>query len=258
MAVTPSTGKTHVRYCRFLLNGTNLSGDMRTVNGFGVQYDQADGTGWSDGTRQWLAGYGTVKLDGLTALFNNNTAAIGPVNPGSHTALATLGNSYASVFIGIRAAPAIGNPTYSAAFEQGGYSTAGGTSDALMIEASFFGSGTLELTTNVWGVCLANGTELTTTTNNGSVDHGAATTGGYIAYLHIPQTSTAMASNSWAFKIEHSSNDSTWATLASFTLNGATATVERLEGSGTVNRYVRFVSTRTGGAARPWVSFIRK
>lgn len=257
MAVTPLTGKTHVRYCRFLLNGANLSGDIRTVNAFGVQYDQADGTGWSDGSRQWLAGYGTVMLDGLTALFNNKTAATGPVNPGAHIALKDLGSAYASVFIGIRAAPAIGNPTYSAAFEQGGYSTAGGGSDALMVEGSFFGSGVLPLSTSVWGVCLANGTELTTTTNNGSVDNGAATSNGYIAFLHLEQTSTAMASNSWSFKIEHSTNDSSWATLATFTLNGATATVERLTATGTVNRYVRLVSTRAGGAARPWASFIR-
>lgn len=257
MAVNPSTGKTHVRYCRFLLNGMNLSGDIRTVNGFGVQFDQADGTGWSDGTRQWLAGYGTVKLDGLTALFNNNAAANGPVNAGSHTALASLGSSYASVFIGIRSAPAIGNPTFSAVFEQGGYSTAGGGNDALMVEASFFGSGVLPLTTSVWGVALANGTELTTSTNNGSVDNGAATTGGYVAFLHIPQTSTSMASNNWTFRIEHSSNDSTWSTLGTFALNGATATADRLAASGTVNRYVRLVATRSSGVARPWVSFMR-
>lgn len=257
MAVTPNTGKTHTRYLRLLANGYDLSGDMRAVSSFGIQYDQADATGWSDGTSQWLAGRGSAMLDGFNAVFNNTATATGPVAAGSHTVVSAGGSFYTTMFIGIRAAPAIGNPTYSAVFEQGGYTVNGGGNDPVMLSASFFGSAVLASSIGVWGVCLAPGTALGSTTTNDSVDNGASSTGGYVAFLHIPQTTGAIGSNTWAFVIEHSTDDSSFATLATFTADGSAITAERLEATGTVNRYVRLVATRTAGTARPWVSFIR-
>jgi hypothetical protein len=258
MAANPDTGKTHPRYCRALVNGYDLSGDMRTINEMGVTFDMADATGWSNGSKQWLSGWGDVRLAGLTALFSNVAAATGPTAAGSHTVLSGVTTVNASVFIGIRAAPAIGNPAFSSPMEQASYYTSGGGSDPVMVNADYFGSGTLNLSPYVWGVTLAAGAELSGTTNNASVDGGASSANGWIAFLHIPQTTGAQASNNWEFKIEHGTNDSTWATLTTFTANGSAITSERKEGTGTVNRYVRLVSTRTAGTARPWVVFIRK
>ena len=256
MAATPNTGKTHSRYLRMLVNGYNLSGDMRSVNAFGVELDQDDATGWSDDAMQYLAGRARVLLDGFTAIFNNEAASTGPTIAGAHSVLSGVAEVYGSVFIGIRSAPAIGNPTFSAVFEKLAYSVNG---DAVpMIQASLGGSAVLPSSLSVWGHALAVGTELTATGQGASVDGGAATTGGYVAFIHVTQTAGAMASNDWAFVVEHSSNDSTWATLATFTADGSSLTAERLEGSGTVNRYVRFKYTRTAGTARPWVTFIRK
>jgi hypothetical protein len=260
MAVSPLTGKTHPRYLRIIVQGDDISGDMRAINAFGATFEQADATGWSNGTRQWLTGQANVMLDGLTAIFNNAPGGIGPAYKGSHTRLSAMNAVYASVFVGIRAAPAIGNPSFSAGFGQHEYTVNGDVngSDPVMLGANFYQTAELLEATAVWGVCLANGTELSGTTNNGSVDNGAATSAGYIAILHVTQTTGAIGSNTWAFKIEHSTNDSTWADLATFTLNGSALAVERAEASGTVNRYVRFVATRTAGTAAPWVSFIRK
>lgn len=258
MAATPATGKTHIRYCRMLLDGANLSGDMRSVSSFGVSYEQADATGWATGSRQWLTGHGNVMLDGFTAIFSNEAEATGPIQQGSHTELSDIKAYLASIFIGIRTAPAIGNDTFSAAMEQGSYYVSGGGNDPAMVNAAFFGSATLPEAAAVWGVCLADGTELSATTNNASVDNGASSSGGYIAILHVTQTTAAIGDNDWAFTIEHSSNDSDWSTLATFTADGSAVMAERLEGSGTVNRYVRFVGTRTAGTAAVWCSFIRK
>ena len=256
MAATPNTGKTHGRYLRMLINGYNLRGDMRSVSSFGVELDQDDATGWSDDVTQYLAGRGRVLLDGFTAIFNNEAASTGPTIAGAHTVLSGATEVYGSVFIGIRSVPAIGNPAFSAVFEKTAYSTNG---DAVpMIQATLGGSAVLPSSLSVWGHVLAAGTELTGTTAGASVDGGASSTGGYIAFLHVTQTAGAIASNDWAFVVEHSSNDSTWATLATFTADGSSLTAERLEGSGTVNRYVRLNSTRTAGTARPWVTFIRK
>lgn len=257
MAATPNTGKTTSRYLRLIAGGYNLSCDMRSVSGFGVTYDQTEATGWCDDANQYLAGAGTVNLDGFSALFNNTVTAIGPVDAGSHVALADLGSQYVSIFLGVRGVPAVADDTFSAAFEQGGYTTSPSISDAVAVEASFYGSGVLPLSTYVWGKALATGAAWTSTTNGVSVDNGASSANGYIAFLHVTQTATAQASNNWSFKIEHGTNDSTWATLGTFAVNGSAITADRLTGSSTVNRYVRLTGTRTAGAARVWATIIR-
>lgn len=256
MAVNPDTGKTHTRHCRFVANGHNLSGDMQTLGGFGVTTDNLDVSSWEDEMRQSLGGRGDVAMS-LTALFNETASATGPVRAGTHEALAAATSVYASIFIGIRAAPVIGNASGAALFEQGTY-TVSADSGPVMVNADFRTSALLAQSSYLWGVALAVGAEVTATGQGGSVDNGALSTGGYIAFLHLTQTAAAMASNNWTFVIEHGTNDSTWADLATFTANGSTITAERKEASGTVNRYVRFKYTRTAGTARPWVTFIRK
>lgn len=256
MAASPNTGKTHSRHLRVLLNGYNLSGDMRAISSFGTELDQDDATGWSDDVMQYMAGRGRVLMDGFTAIFNNETASTGPTIAGAHTVLSGVTEVYGSVFIGVRSAPAIGNPSFSAVFEKTAYSVNG---EAVpMVQATLGGSATLASSLSVWGHALAIGAALSATGTGDSVDNGASSSGGYIAFLHVTQTAGAMGSNTWAFEIEHSTNDSSFSTLASFTLTGDTLTAERIEGSGTVNRYVRFKYTRTAGTTRPWVTFIRK
>lgn len=258
MAANPNTGKTHTRHCRFIAGGYDLSGDMRAVGSMGVTYEQAEATGWGNGSKQFLNGLGDVQLTGVTALFNNDATDIGPVAAGSHTVLAGVTTTNASAFIGIRSAPAIGNPTFSSPVEQVAYSVAGGGNDPVTLTADYRGSATLDVEPYVFGVALHAGAALTATTNNASVDNGASSADGWIAYLHATQTAGAMASNDWSFVIEHSANDTDWSTLATFAANGSAITSERKEGTGTVNRYVRLKSTRTAGTARPWVSFIRR
>lgn len=257
MAVTPLTGKTHPRYLRLLANGYNLSGDMRAVSSFGTEFSQADATGWSDGTMQYLAGRANVMLDGFTAIFNNTPTATGPTAAGSHEVLSIGGSYYVSLHIGIRAAPAIGNPAMAAVFEQVGYSVNGSGDEPVMLNATFGGSAVLPSSVYVWGTTLAAGTELSSSTNGGSVDGGASSANGFIAFLHVPQTTGAQASNDWAFTIEDSADDTSFATIGTFSADGSAITAERITGTGTVRRYVRLVSTRTAGTARPWVTFIR-
>lgn len=258
MAVTPQTGKTSSRYARLLCNGYNLSGDMRSIGEMGVRFEQADATGWSDDVKQSLADVGEVLMTGVTALMNNTPTATGPTPAGAHQALTGATSFINSFFLGIRAAPAVGDPSFAAVFEKGSLSVSGDVGQTVLLSADFRGTAILPQSINVWGVALATGAALAATGSGGSVDNGASSSGGYIAVLHLTQTAAAMASNNWVFKIEHSANDSTWATLATFAAGGGAITAERLEGSGTVNRYVRFTYTRTAGTARPWVTFIRK
>lgn len=256
MAANPATGKTASRHLRFLANGYDLSGDMRALNGFGVTAEETDATGWADDIKQYLSGAGDVTA-GITALWSDTVTDTGPVAAGTHEVLNAADTTYVSVFVGIRSAPAIGNASGGGVFEQSAY-TVSADMGPLMVDASYRTSGALAQSGTLWGVALATGTALTATGNGVSVDGLASSTGGWIAIIHLPQTTGAMASNDWAFKIEHSTDDSSFATLTTFTADGSAITAERKEGTGTVNRYVRLVSTRTAGTARPWVTFIRR
>ena len=85
---------------------------------------------------------------------------------------------------------------------------------------------------------------LSTVTATGSttaVDNTAATTNGGSVYIHA-----TAATGTVVVVVEHSTNNSTWTTLASFT-NVSGRTSERVAISGTINRYVRATYTLDGG-----------
>jgi len=86
--------------------------------------------------------------------------------------------------------------------------------------------------------------------NAAQVDNGAATTTGLAAYLHV----TAIGGTpTLTAKVQHSSDGSTWADLATFTAVTAANSAQRVEAAGTVNRYLRALWTISGGS--PSVTF---
>lgn len=75
-----------------------------------------------------------------------------------------------------------------------------------------------------------------------AVDASASTSGGGVGHLHV---STFTGFSSVIFKIQHSTDNSIWTDLLSFT--GATATTyERKVFTGTINRYTRALWDVTG------------
>ena len=90
------------------------------------------------------------------------------------------------------------------------------------------------------------------------VDGGAATSNGYIAFLHVTQTAAAQARLTTGHsRCHHSANDSTWSTLlGTFSANGSASVADRLERQRHVNRYTWLVGTRTAGTARVWAMII--
>ena len=111
------------------------------------------------------------------------------------------------------------------------------------------------------GVLLAASQALTATVANTGVDNAAASTNGGVAHLHV---TTNTRNGAITVKVQHSSNNSTWADLVSFTATtSATTTSERIEvAAGTsVNRYLRAnVSGFAGssGTATITVGFARR
>ena len=107
------------------------------------------------------------------------------------------------------------------------------------------------------GVVLSALTAITADTNGASVDNGASTANGGVAHIHVTAFS-GLTSN--AVIVEHSANDSVWATLATFT-TATGVTSQRLEVAAgtTVNRYLRVVDDVTGtGSCTRVVAFSRR
>ena len=95
-----------------------------------------------------------------------------------------------------------------------------------------------------------------TTTDGTAYDKGAATSnGGY--FVAQVQNPNEYAGN---IKLQHSTDNSTWVDLVTFTLTGAGAKYESFGQtvSGTVNRYVRARATSSTGAVTFQAAFARR
>lgn len=107
------------------------------------------------------------------------------------------------------------------------------------------------------GVVIDPETAITVDTNGTSVDNTAATSNGGVAHLHVTAYS-GLTSNS--IILEHSTNNSVWTTLATFTLVTGTGSERLVVAPGTtVNRYLRIRDDVTGtGSCTRFVSFARR
>lgn len=99
------------------------------------------------------------------------------------------------------------------------------------------------------GVVLHEVAAETATGSSTSADNGAATTNGAVAHLHV---TSATASDTLDVLVQHSVDNSVWVDLVTFT-QATDETSERLEVTGTVNRYVR--ARRVIGGTGPSFSF---
>ena len=89
-----------------------------------------------------------------------------------------------------------------------------------------------------------------------STDWTASTANGGAAYLHV----TAWSGTDVTIRVEHSANDSTWATLGTFTQTTGLSSQKLVIAEGTtVNRYLRAKWVTTGGFAATFtVGFARR
>lgn len=240
-----AAGKTHSRHFRLLLDEYDLSGDMRQIGSAGIEYGEEDVTGWSDAVINYTLGRPTVKIDGFQAVFNNTLLT------GVHV-LKDVEEYLATLCVGIKAAPAVGDPCISMPLNQGAYKLSG--DGPVLVSINLNGPGQDHtLPSNVFGAILAYAAALAATTNGASVNNGASSANGALCYLHI----TVSSGGTWAFKVQHSPNDSAWADLATFTINGSVVAVEQKAAAGTVDQYTRLVATRTSGTVTVTATIVR-
>lgn len=111
-----------------------------------------------------------------------------------------------------------------------------------------------------YGVSLAALASISSTTNSTSVDNGASTANGGLAQAHV--TVNSRSGNS-TIKVQHSSDNSTWADLATFTVVATTVITSgrvAVAAGTTVNRYLRAQNTLAAGTGSITyqVSFARR
>jgi hypothetical protein len=135
----------------------------------------------------------------------------------------------------------IGNTSLSCATRKTSYEVSSPVGDVVSTSLSIQADGGIDR-----GVLLGAGTAVTSTATGAAQDNSASSSTGGVGYLHLPANTRDGAST---FKVQHSSDDVTYADLITFTaVSTATTTSERVEVTGTVNQYVR-ASHAPGGSS---------
>jgi hypothetical protein len=223
------------------VDGYDLSGDARNVGSADLTYNEADMTAFANSTKNYLAG-GTLQagIKGFQALMNDDG--------GASSALNAAAASVVSLAFGSETEPVITDTVYMMSSVQLS-GNASFDSMAGVLSADF-----VSKAVSNWpcGIVLKAKATISTTSSGAAANNGAATLNGWHANLHI-----TTGAGVFAFKVEHSEDGNTWADLGAFTITGAEIAGESINGTGTVNQYVRFTATRTSGSVVAVCTFAR-
>lgn len=146
----------------------------------------------------------------------------------------------------------IGNRCITGRVHETNYSISNPVADVSSVTADFNAS-TDAVTDQTYGV--RGGVMLTTggsiafgsLGNLASVDNAASSANGGMAVLHV--TANSISGGATTIKVQHSTNNSTWADLITFTAVSASTTAKQLSAvSGTINRYVRATASTAGSS----------
>lgn len=214
--------RVHSKQSRVLVNSAHLSGD---ITGYRAAHTRqyADAVSLLSEGEQFMPGHlaGSIGLDGL---FNSGAGNITAVLDTARTTDAGLLVTVLpeGLTVGSLGFIADGNISASA--------VTAAVKDAVRL--------TVEGTPNDgvdWGFCLHGLTAETADSNGTSIDNAASSAGGGVGALHVTAYSGL---TSISIRVQHSTDNSVWTDLATFTSVTAT-TWERKLVTGTVNRYVR-------------------
>jgi len=230
-------GKRAGKWARIWVDGYSLETKISNVGPLANTFDEIEVSGYNQ-DKNYLAGQGdgSIIVDGYLDQTDNSThEAFSTIASGDNSQIVT-------VALGNNALPAIGDPTASMHCQQFNYTSTTLRSGAIAFNAAMKAGPDLPILE--WGVLLAD-TSITADGSSTSVDGAAATTAGGSAYLHITGLS---AGDTIVVTIEDSANDSTWATIGTFTIDGSAINGQRIAIAGTIRRYVRATYDVTGAA----------
>ena len=209
------------------IHGYDLSGDVGVINNITTTRGVQDVTSINKSAHERLLTHSDSNIS-FNSFFNDAALA-------EHAALSTLPTTDRIVTFVMGST--LGDTACALVGKQLNYDASRSADGGLTFSAQELGQGfPLE-----WGISgTAGKVTHSSATNIGSIDNSAGTSNGASAYLQ----SFAVSSGSCVVKVQHSTNDASWSDLITFT--GATGiTAERGTSSGTVNRYLRVISSGT-------------
>jgi hypothetical protein len=223
-----------------LINGYNFS-TYASAFDTEANTNPIEVTGFTDGCKNFIPGMNSATV--LADMFWDSTA--GSVH-------AALGNPQA-VNGNVTILPegyTLGASSINLPFTQANYSPKGTPDSALTVGTlnfiSYGDNAGLE-----YGNVLTHGTITNTTTSTAFLHAADAVTADCAGTLHIW---TAPAADRYVVKIQHCATEGgVYADLVTFTLDGSAVAAERVAvASGTINKYVKVVATRTGAGNNPF------
>lgn len=236
-----ATGRTTSKYLRVYVGGYDLSGHGRQIGPLRETYQEVAGASFADEVIGILNHQAQLGVGTLNGWFDNSAAglqALHAAGPGLRHVV--------SVALGIRAAPAIGDPVYAGEFEQGEYLAipAGGMVTAAVPFAAASAQSGTRLYDDPWGVLLLDAAARTGANADPGEDNptGAATDfGGFMAYHILGGNGTAtLKVQDAATNTDGSFADLTGATTGSVDCSTPQAGVVALARNATVRRYLRW------------------
>lgn len=233
------TGRTTRQHTRVYMDGYDMSGYTTSIGDLAVEFDAPEAVALTDGIKGVLCGQPSIKVGTLNGIFDNTaTSGLHVIAKGAGVARSLM------IPIGIRAAPAMGDPVFACISQQKTYKSdiASGDAVAVSIEFDEFAADYLINYAKAWGNLLhAKGAETGANGANTNVDNGAATTaGGFFVYQLFSSDGTVTLS------VDDSANGTSWLALSGATSGSIDASVTPAAGTiqlgitATVRRYLRW------------------
>jgi hypothetical protein len=234
--------KVSAKYCdvlvgKYLISTRAQAFDLDTGN------DDLDSTCFQEGSHNSILGLGLGKVR-FAGVFDASASGDVQVHK-LGSAVTNESNQVITVMVGQGASPAVGDPGYSLSARRINYGVDASVADILKFTSEARNVGYR----GDWGKILTAGVASVTGTashTGSSVNHGAQTTNGGVGYLHVHTEVTS--GDTFSIVIQDSADDTTYASLISFSADGTSATSERAIVTGTTDQYTRVLATRTGTA----------
>lgn len=185
-----ATGRTVARWARVYADGYDLSGYARSVGPLSQEYGAAIGAALADEIKGAMLGQGTLSIGALNGFFDNTATS------GLHVIANGAGvRRVVMIPLGVRAAPAQGDPAFCGEYEQLGYHAV--EQDGYVTANIPFGNADANAAhlahLKAWGTLLhAKAAKTAVNSSAGVDDYGAATTrGGFLCYQAFASDGTA-------------------------------------------------------------------
>jgi hypothetical protein len=207
--------------------------------------ETAETTTFSKSAKTYIVGLadGTLSLNGLFE---------GSADATDEEISAVIGTDNSAVIsVGVTGSLAIGQRVLSLTGELTSYEISSPVGDVVSITSEF------QSDEGIGSAVSLHALSAETAGGNGSsVDNSASSSNGGFGSLHV--TANTM-NNNMVFKVQHSTDNSTWVDLITFSTVATTIkTAERKSVTGTVNRYVRATWTASGtGSVTFHINFAR-